>query len=201
MFLNRVFSSKGRIKILRVLSKHEGDMSISEVSRESDISKAGVSKAINGLIRSGIIKSERRGKMIFLSINTKNSIGNAVAELFLWEKSVENETLPIVMDTILEDYSGNNIVSIVIFGSRARKTAKMESDVDVMCIYKRLEKSKVDSKVVKGFLVTIFSISEAEFIERVRTGDPLLINVVRDAVVKKGVKEFNEIVKRAKEGV
>lgn len=200
MFLNRVFSSKGKIKILRVLSREKRDMSITEVSRASGISKAGVSKTIEDLLTTGIIKSEKRGKMIFLSINSENSIGNAVSELFQWEKSVEKETLPIVMDSILADYSGKNILSVVVFGSRARKTAKLESDVDIMCIYNRLEKSKTDSKIVKGFLVTVFNISKSEFIERLKKGDQLLVNVARDGNVKKGVKEFNEIVKRAKEG-
>ena len=197
MILDRIFATRGRISVLRILSTSKAKLSISDLARATGLTKAGVSKIIDDLVSTGLLISERKGNMLLLSLNEKNEIGNIIGDVFEWESEIENNASAGVYSAILDEYSSKNVVSIILFGSRSRGNESLESDFDVLVICKDV-KAKAESKIINGFLVNIFKISKNDLIKKIKERDPFIMNVIRDAKVKKGKKEFYGIIKEAR---
>jgi len=93
------------------------------------------------------------------------------------------------------------IISVIVFGSTARKQATKESDIDILIINDdttfvvsepliesyRIIVSNIMQKISPRFHIT--SMSFTSFWEHVNNGDPVIINILRDglALIDRGV--------------
>ncbi|PIO00193.1 hypothetical protein COT72_02480 [archaeon CG10_big_fil_rev_8_21_14_0_10_43_11] len=195
MLLDRIFSNKSRILILREISKSKEGISNSQIAKKTGLSEMAVSRNIRELAQSGIIETKTIGKAILSKINKEHNLGHAIRELFNWESDIQSELSVIVKKHIIQDYPAG-LIAIVMFGSRARKTEKLESDLDVMLILNRGERN---TKIAfeEGIAVSIFEISKQDFIDQAKQHHPLIMNILLEGEAIYGKKEFKALIKKA----
>lgn len=194
MILDKLFSTKGRLLVLRELATSKEGISVSELSKKTKLSKMTISKIIKKLEKIGIIKTTKRGNMKFSVLNRELNYMDDIKDLFKWEKSVDNEIISIIATELFKKYK--NCISIILFGSRARKEERLDSDFDIMIISKKVKRS-VKSEFIKGFLVSIFRIPKKEFIKRLKNKDILISNVYIEGKILKGAKEYGKIIRQS----
>jgi len=196
MLLDRIFSSKSRVLILREIVHTPEGISNSQLAERTGLSEMAVSRNIKDLVKSNLITTKSLGRNIISTINVESNISKSLKELFEWEKEIYNELSIIVKEHLILEYSKNNLLSIIIFGSRARGTEKLESDLDIMVLLKKGDK-KTRTKFIEGVLVSIFELSGDEFLHMTKEYNPLISNIILQGEAIYGKKEFKDIIKKA----
>jgi len=80
-----IISSRGMIKILKILSKYE-EMNITQISKKTMLNYETTLSHLKKLIEMGIVKEKRFGKIRIFKINKKNRIALKIIELIKeWE--------------------------------------------------------------------------------------------------------------------
>jgi len=80
--LEEVFSSRGRVKVLRVLTQLK-ELNISEIARRTNLSHTAVERHLEKLKQLGLVTEKRFGRIRIFRFNSKNPIASAVEELFM----------------------------------------------------------------------------------------------------------------------
>ena len=80
MSIEEVFSSKGRVKILRILVDI-GELNISEIARRSGLNYATTNHHLLVLEGSGIIRHKNFGRIRIFRFNEENSRARMIREL------------------------------------------------------------------------------------------------------------------------
>ena len=129
--LESILGKKNNIKIIRNLIMHkEWQYNITELSRDININKGVLSRLIEELETENIIEVSRKGKIKLFSINKGNPfIKDIIIPLF--EK--ENNFYQYILKDFINKLK-DKTESIILYGSFARGTAKLSSDVDVLVI-------------------------------------------------------------------
>jgi predicted nucleotidyltransferase len=122
--LEKLFTSKNRIKIMGFLFFETQETHLREISRELKISPSAVKNEVENLIIIGIIKKEKNK----ITLNQKSII---LQDL----KSILIKT-DFVVYPIKEALKDINAEFIFIFGSFAKGDFTQESDIDLMVIGK-----------------------------------------------------------------
>ena len=82
-----VFQSKGRIKILKILSK-EGELNISEIARRAHINHNSTRYHLNFLVKANVIQEKKFGRIRIYRFQIENIRVRAIKNLFeIWESS------------------------------------------------------------------------------------------------------------------
>lgn len=191
MIFDRLFSNKSTILILREIAKNKDGISNSQIARNIKLSKMAVSKTIKELEIKNIIKSKVIGSAKLSELNPDLSYSNDIKDLFNWETAVEEELFKKITQKLLINYPDSEIV--LLFGSRARKEEKIQSDMDIM-ILSQNDKYFNKTDLIEGFLVSHFHLSTKEFVKRLKNKDSLILNVYFEGKVLKGAKEYAKLV-------
>ena len=80
MFIENVFSSKGRVKILRILVEI-GELNISEVARRARLNYATTNKHLRVLEASGIVKHKNFGRIRIFRLNKESTRARLIISL------------------------------------------------------------------------------------------------------------------------
>jgi DNA-binding transcriptional ArsR family regulator len=84
--IEEVFSSKGRVRILRVLAEI-GELNISEISRRSGLNYSTTNRHLQILESAGLVKQRRYGRIRIYRFNENDSRVRIIKELvYSWEK-------------------------------------------------------------------------------------------------------------------
>ena len=84
-----VLSSKGRVKILHILSEI-GELNISDIARRAGLNYTTTNQHLQALEKAGLIKHKSFGRIRIYSFNEENRKARAVRDLIeLWKE--ENE--------------------------------------------------------------------------------------------------------------
>jgi predicted nucleotidyltransferase len=195
MFLNRAFSNKSRVLILRTLSNNDRGLTNSQVAELTGLSEMAVSRNVRDLSKEGLIETRRVGNALVSDINEANHVGFLLKYLFKWEEESTEGLKEIVRDRLKNEL--DDVVSMVVFGSRARGDERLDSDMDVMVITEKGHPEATASMMVEGILVSVFQIPKEAFLSRARSKDPLALNVIFEGDVIYGKKEFKEILEKS----
>jgi len=79
--LEEVFSSRGRVKVLRVLVKFK-ELNISEVARKANLSHTAVERHLEKLKQLKLVTEKKFGRIRIFRFNSKNPIAEAIKDLF-----------------------------------------------------------------------------------------------------------------------
>lgn len=83
--LEDIFSSKGRVRIIRVLAK-AGELNISEIARRARLNYKATSSHLKALRNAGIIQEKRFGRVRIFRFKSENTKALALKQLVeAWE--------------------------------------------------------------------------------------------------------------------
>jgi len=86
MSIESVFSSKGRVKILRILAEI-GELNISEIARRAGLNYATTNQHLSVLEDSGIVRHKNFGRIRIFRFNMENQRARMIRELVdSWDK-------------------------------------------------------------------------------------------------------------------
>jgi DNA-binding transcriptional ArsR family regulator len=89
--LELLLGTKACIAVLRLLcNNHQGDLSVSELSREAGVDKSSVSKAVALLEKEGVVRASDRGRLKLCRINKDSRYYDMLERLFIEESYVEH---------------------------------------------------------------------------------------------------------------
>ena len=199
--IENLFGSKGRIKVLKKLSKHMGwQFNISELSKDMAINKGAVSKIVSGLEKENIVTVNKKGKIKLFALNEQNIF---VKEALLPILKIEEELFKNIKRTIVRPFPEELADSIIIYGSYSKGSERLESDIDAMVIVKskeleekcRLISDKLSQDFLeKGVMLTIDILDKKEFKKLYLDKEPSIISVVGTGIAIKG-KSLEELIK------
>jgi predicted transcriptional regulator len=101
MYLDGIFSSRGKIKILRLLIE-VNELNITQIYMKTGINYKNLCNYLNEFIKIGILKEKRIGRMRFFSINKENEEILKFID-FIKKFEEENEIDKILINIIKEN--------------------------------------------------------------------------------------------------
>lgn len=121
--LEKLFTSKNRIKILCFLFFQKQDTYLREISKELKVSSSAVKRELDNLILIGLIKKNKNK----IELNKKSDILNDLKNIF-----IKTDYLSYPIKKAVN--KNQKIKFALIFGSFARNECEIESDIDLLVI-------------------------------------------------------------------
>ena len=125
-----------------------------ELFEHTQLGNAPLSYGLNRLVRAGLIVKEKTGKKEFYCINLDNEEIKLVKELWEREKKKLRHLeygVKIVISEFLRGVSElMEINKVILFGSHAKGTASVNSDIDLAVVFEKDLKPEIEvARVVK----------------------------------------------------
>lgn len=120
--LEKLFTSKARIKILEYLFFHKKETYLREVSKDLGLSTSAIKRELDNLLYLGLINKQKNK----LSLNESNPFLEDLKQVFL--------KTDYISYPIKEALKKQDIKFILIFGSFAKGNYNLESDIDLLVI-------------------------------------------------------------------
>jgi len=129
-----VLESQAQVRILRHLWKTKGEWSGREIARRVDLSATHCHLTLKELEARGLVFLRPVSKVHLYRINDDNYMVRRVfLPFFEAEKAIPGEIDKLIKKTLLEK-SSIKILSLVLFGSMARQTERLTSDLDLLVV-------------------------------------------------------------------
>ncbi|MBK6915008.1 MAG: nucleotidyltransferase domain-containing protein [Ignavibacteriales bacterium] len=194
MIVNRILDyilySPGLITVLRELNLRRPGISGREIARLTGITHRSALKALDNLEALRLVERQVIGKAYSFTVNRKHYVYQyVIAPIFEAEKELGNSINNKIKKTL-----GKFSISIILFGSVARKEENYESDLDICIVYKsgrRLLEEKVsqlrgDLFSRYGISLAPYYISEKDFRSKAKNRKLPVINILREGRVISG---------------
>lgn len=195
--LDHLFTSPGIIAVLRELDLRKVGITGREIARLSGITHRSALKALDNLEALKIVQKEIAGRAYFFTINRSHYLYlKVIGPVF----EAERELSAGIIDKIkqaLNKYS----VSIIIYGSVARKEETSASDFDLCIVYlnnkklieERLNSLREELYDLFGISLAPFLISVTDFKLKAKKLKPPVKNIIKEGIVISG-KSINRLI-------
>jgi predicted nucleotidyltransferase len=135
--LEEVLTSPARFRTAKLLVRlPEKEFTGREMARILGLSHSSVQEALEVLVREGLAYQRVVGRAHAYRANKDSYLFKALTKVYRAERDLEED----VRETIRSALEGR-VVSAVLFGSRARGTARRASDVDLVVVSKNLREA------------------------------------------------------------
>ncbi|MBI2176100.1 nucleotidyltransferase domain-containing protein [Candidatus Woesearchaeota archaeon] len=147
MFVESLLGAASRVKILRTLTEVTTGFTLSELENETGLSRGIVHKEVKRLTGEKIVvEAESKGKLKVYRINVNHNHSKNLFSLFSAEKLIDRRNVVIlavwnVLESLVSAIvnkkkieKGGSIQIVKLFGSHARGTAALTSDIDLLII-------------------------------------------------------------------
>ncbi|MDP2737069.1 MAG: nucleotidyltransferase domain-containing protein [bacterium] len=196
--LDKILSSKAKIKALRYLVNYGKGISAREFSREIGIAPPNILKTLRELENENIAVSERFGRSIVYTLNKNHFlVDKIIFPLFKNEAGAKNELGKKIMKYIKFPFE-----SIILFGSIARGEEEPKSDIDIAFIIKdaadenQIEREALDINPILseyfGNSISPIVIKKSDFVKKLKKGDHLFSSIAKEGEVIGG-KLINDL--------
>ena len=179
--LERIFTSKTRIRLLELfLFNPDKDYYLREIAKKIDITPIYVKKELENLEGFGLVKKERRGKIILFSINRESPVFEDLKRIFIKTESLGK----YLMENIKKI---GEIKYALIFGSFASGEEREGSDIDMLIVGDVNEENlikiikRIEDKVSRDVNYILWR--KKEFIKRIKEKHHLLRNIINSPVI------------------
>ena len=195
--LSKLFSAPTSVALLRELSFRTVGMTGRELARLCNIAPQAAHNALANLEYLKIVKREFVGRSHSFTINQEHFLyKNILIALF----EAENEFTSSIFSVIKKSLSGH-CVSVILFGSVARKEEKAESDLDICIVYESNRKiieetiSVLRDKLNRQYGVALapFYITESDFRKKAKLKKPPINSILNEGKVLFG-KSINRLI-------
>ena len=146
MFIENLLGSTSRVKILRTLTEIAVGFTLNELEKETGLSRGILHKEVKSLLKHDVlVQIGSKGKLKAYRLNVNHTYHDQVVGLFGKEKLVDRRNVVILaVWNILESAvsaitdkkadTNSNVFLIKLFGSHARGTAAITSDIDLLVV-------------------------------------------------------------------
>lgn len=186
--LNLILGQKAKINILRHLTLYKKEAATRELARETGIAAPNILKLLKELEAENILISKKVGNSISYSLNRSNLIAKKIIlPAFSYENNLINE-----LGSYLAANLNLPLVSIILFGSRARGEEKPKSDIDLAFIVKKGDEDKCEKKIIDlnpkisanfGSSVAPIIYSTAKFSSKAKSQEQLVKNIIKEGKI------------------
>jgi len=144
-----VLNSKTKVKIIKFLLTHEASMSEREIASILKVSHMSVNRTMRDLAELNFVDFVTIGKAHLWRVNRKSYAFRVLSELI---KGVSGITKPLedLKKVLLRNLSETLIKRVVLFGSIAEGSERINSDIDVLVLVKdKQSKEKLEPEIEK----------------------------------------------------
>lgn len=195
--LEDLLGSRVGMKILLEIGRRPyEEFYLGELSKTLGIGMGRAKALLERFENKSVLKSHRSGKTILYKLNKNNPLAPEIIRFAhlnaFMEFPEEYRTSISRFEKRYEQLLGENLVSIIIFGSVARNKARKWSDIDIMVIAKKQpgRKTRESLRNVFSEISQVFSqysqehmLTMEQFSEDYKTGSDFLINVIKDGII------------------
>lgn len=188
--LNVLFGSPGAVRILREFILRDAPLPTSEIARRTDLSVAGVRKAIAPLIHAGLVEELGSGRVILYQVASRHPFAASIRDLFVLEHSRFQAVLNEIR-LVLSPQTKPPIAAWV-FGSAARGDDAVGSDLDVAILVADAEGVEPDVGKLNGALeeiertqavnISVIGLSYADIVRLSDSDNPFWRSLMRDGI-------------------
>jgi len=134
--IDDIVDSPSKLAILRVFAAREGLKATGrEIARLAGFSVPSTHESLKDLHERNVLAREIIGKQHIYSLNEEDRIVQKIIRpMFEAESNYKQEIKDLLLEEIKKAGVKKIIVSLILYGSVARKTAQKESDIDVAVI-------------------------------------------------------------------
>ena len=186
--LDKILNSEIKTKLVRFMCRTDAEWSGRQIAKEIKVSPASCHKALRELNGQGVLLLRSIGKSFLYRMNKKNAlVADILKPLYQAEDRIPQLLFGIIRKN-LSPGAKRSIVSLVVFGSIARKEEKARSDVDVLVVLTSgkdkntvgREFDKINEKISPRFGNTIspYLQSIKEFRLKYKRKHPLVKNIL-----------------------
>lgn len=160
--LDEILRHGSKIKILRFLFTEKDEHTGRNIAKGIGMSPSSTHKTLQEMKKEGLISARKKGNAILYKLRQDNYVvKKLLSPLFEKEKFIYNDIVLLIKRHLLQ--AKEDIVSIAVFGSVARKEETSRSDMDLLILLKnktgkiRVDKllDKLHVDMVKKFGVAI----------------------------------------------
>ena len=190
--LNEIFSTYSNIAVIRELRYTKNGFTGRDIAKKSGLSAPAASTTLSHLESLKIVKRQIGGRDHIFTLNFSNYFVNKIVLPLL---EAEDQYYNSIINEIKKTLS-KEAVSIILFGSVARRQESVESDFDLCIVYagsrdKKILENKVSAirdKFHNDFGITLapFYISILEFKKRTKLNKPPIKSIIKEGIVITG---------------
>lgn len=192
--LEKLFTSKARIKILKLLIFSPGEFHLRDIARRTKVSAPYISRELENLKALNLILERKKGNMRLFKANKSSPIFGELKRIFLKTE--------VLGDFLRESFVKDEISYSLIFGSFASGKESEASDIDVLIIGKIKEKELLEmirnAEKETGREINYILWSEKEFLRKAKEKNHLLMDIIsKPFIMLTGDEnEFGRLVKQ-----
>ncbi len=167
---SEIIPEDAQSRVLRFLWRSRAEWSGREIARQAGLSAPSCHEALKKLDARGLVRLRRVSNMHLYALNGDSYlVQNAFAPLFEAQEALPRQIDALVKRT-LAGSSQDGILTIVIFGSMARGTPRLGSDLDVLVVLRgRRNAKQLESRIenLRLLLFKRFHLSLSPYVQTV----------------------------------
>ncbi len=190
--IDQVFRSWSNVAVLRALQDTAVGFSGRQVARIAGMSIRSALQALTSLENLGIVRRQRGGRDHIFTINRNHYlVEKGIVPLFIVEQKFYEE-----INSVIANNLRRKALSVIIFGSAARREETPQSDLDLCCIVKnkiQLEKAQTGIDAISPLLHNRYGVklgpiffTITEFRKKSAGRNPLITQIVESGKVISG---------------
>jgi predicted nucleotidyltransferase len=191
--LEKILGSKSKIRILRsILKNPKRSYSMEDIVKDTGMSFGTVHPAMQNLVNSRIIVTQKIGRSIAYKINRTHILFQDIKALFKSETSVFKEKA-IEFVKLVEK---KGLENIILFGSVAREEVIEAGDIDLLFIYmdakveQKIEGQVMDFLEKYDIVISPIFLSIKETKKRIKDLDDFILRTIEEGVILYGDKKW-----------
>jgi predicted nucleotidyltransferase len=181
--------------IIKALIENKGDMNISKLAKIAGKDYKTAHTIVKRLEKAGILKTTTFGKSAKIELIPVPNPLIYQAEYERRTEILKNKNLKVMLDSFISGLK-TKLFILLLFGSYAKKTAKNNSDIDLLFIVpdEIKEINRIADTIPLDLHINIFS--EAEFIE-MKNSKKMTVGseAIANNVILHGIESYYELIK------
>jgi predicted nucleotidyltransferase len=191
--LTAILGNETKVRLLRELSRHGGQLSAPDLVRRAGLAKAGVWAGLASLVEMDLVSVAGAGRARLYSMRADHPLHDALNNLF----AAEERRFEAVLNAIREAAAGcgSGVKAVWLYGSVARGEDRPGSDLDIAVVAAENDLTNVSDAMRDalysagmklGFKPSVVGIGPSDIARLARERDPWWVKLVRDAFVLLG---------------
>jgi predicted nucleotidyltransferase len=193
-----LFSTWSNIAVMRVLQHYSSGITGREIARLSGINHRTSQKALATLEGIGVVLRQRGGRDHQFVLNRDHVlVAEALTSLLRFEKEFFKKACSFIAGTF-----SKHSVSIILFGSVARKDETTQSDFDVCIVVKNAQQYRTVEELTRtissefrkkyGANLALFIIAQKDFSSRAKKKQSPITSIIKEGMILGG-KSLQEL--------